>query len=161
MILCLLWIPISAFAAVTVTTAIKLDAINLKVQGEAVAIHGTSTLTSVNVQVIKPDGSILYFNVRSVVNGEYSAQFTLPANAPMGIYQIVAGQNTTVALQSMNVIASTLYASINSNGDDQVSIEEILPFIMNAGASKDLNFDGVFDRNDMLILLNLIKPISS
>ena len=59
----------------------------------------------ISIKVISPDKTILYINTTDAAN--YSDTFTLPANAAVGEYNVVAGQGTTVATAKFSVIPST------------------------------------------------------
>ncbi|WP_052947326.1 S-layer homology domain-containing protein [Aneurinibacillus tyrosinisolvens] len=75
--------------------------------GENVNIQGTSSLPDVVVKVVKPDNTVLYFDVvKPSPDGKYSTMFTMPteaSNAPIGEYTIVAGSGSDVATDKFTV----------------------------------------------------------
>ncbi len=93
----------SSFASAALVT---INNIPDKIAGDTVTLSGTNSLGTISIKVIKPDTTVLYIN--TVSEKSYSDTFTIPSDAPIGKYTVVAGQGTTVAITEFNVNSSTL-----------------------------------------------------
>ena len=99
----------TATCAVTVAAApvsVTINSISDKKAGDSVTISGTNSLGTISIKVIKPDTTVLYVNTVSETN--YSDTFTIPSNAAIGKYTVVAGQGETVATTTFNVVPPTV-----------------------------------------------------
>ena len=99
----------TAACAVTVAAApvsVTINSISDKKAGDSVTISGTNSLGTISIKVIKPDTTVLYVNTVSETN--YSDTFTIPSNAAIGKYTVVAGQGETVATTTFNVVPPTV-----------------------------------------------------
>ncbi len=99
----------TATCAVTVASApvsVTINSISDKKAGDSVTISGTNSLGTISIKVIKPDTTVLYVNTVSETN--YSDTFTIPSNAAIGKYTVVAGQGETVATTTFNVVPPTV-----------------------------------------------------
>ncbi len=76
-----------------------------KIAGDTVTLSGTNSLGTISIKVINPDTTVLYINTVSGTN--YSDTFTIPADASIGKYTVVAGQGATVAITTFYVDFST------------------------------------------------------
>ncbi|CAM4390857.1 hypothetical protein FHS16_003610 [Paenibacillus endophyticus] len=97
-------LPITALSA---ANPVELEAIAETKTGQAVTIKGTSSFSVVNIKVLRPDGSILYFNIVPVSAGKFTDTITLADAEKAGTYQVVAGQGTTVDLITFTVAGDT------------------------------------------------------
>lgn len=86
---------------------VQLNKIDDKRPGDTVAVSGTSALDEIIVKVIRPDGTILYFDTTIVTEGKFNLSFQLSANAPSGTYTVVAGQGGDIATAAFAVKASS------------------------------------------------------
>ncbi|MCU6709062.1 S-layer homology domain-containing protein [Paenibacillus sp. J5C_2022] len=82
---------------------VRLDKPANKHAGETVNISGATTLEEITVKVIRPDGTILYFDIMEAAAGTFSTSFRLPADAAPGTYTIVAGAGSEVASAALTV----------------------------------------------------------
>ena len=99
----------TATCAVTVTAApvsVTINSISDKKAGDSVTISGTNSLGTISIKVIRPDTTVLYVNTVSETN--YSDTLTIPSNAAVGKYTVVAGQGETVATTTFNVVPPTV-----------------------------------------------------
>jgi 2',3'-cyclic-nucleotide 2'-phosphodiesterase / 3'-nucleotidase / 5'-nucleotidase len=85
-----------------------------KMQGNAVVIKGQTTFSEVTLKVLTPSNLVLYFNVVKPVGSNYETRFTLPIDAELGKYTIVAGKGTDVATDTFMVVKAE---SSNGNGN--------------------------------------------
>lgn len=97
MFLCIASLPSTFLAAVTV------NPVSSSLQGGKLTISGTSDLSEVIIKVSRPDNSMLYFNVSTVVSGVYSDTITLGQNEPIGNYKILVGQGEDISTTSVEV----------------------------------------------------------
>ena len=96
----LLSFTFSSFASDPLVT---LDNISNKQVGDTVTLSGTNSMGTISLKVIRPDSTVLYLNTVSTTN--YSDTFTIPLDAAIGKYTVVAGVGTTVATKTFNVVA--------------------------------------------------------
>jgi len=87
-----------------------------KYVGDEVALSGTSSLTEVSIKVVRPDGTILFFDLATVSGGAFGKQLKLPADAQPGTYTVVAGNGTDVATATFVVSARTGSGGISYPG---------------------------------------------
>ncbi len=71
--------------------------------GSQVSFSGTSAYNEMIVKVFRPNGSLLYFNVVSVVNGRYGDFIVLGATEALGTYQVRVGQGEQIVTTSFVV----------------------------------------------------------
>ncbi|MFD0959940.1 S-layer homology domain-containing protein [Paenibacillus chungangensis] len=87
---------------------VVLHDIGDKHRGEAVRITGTSSFDEVIVKVIGPNHAVLLYDMDTVEEqGEFLVAFTLPADAPLGDYHVVAGNGSDVAATSFSVVTES------------------------------------------------------
>lgn len=104
LIVCFTLMPLSVFAS---TNTILLNSIADVKQGEQIAISGTTSLKEVIVQVIRPgQTSTLYYDILSVENEAFHTTITIPSDAVVGTYTVVAGKASQVATQTFAVASS-------------------------------------------------------
>ncbi|MCR8845628.1 S-layer homology domain-containing protein [Paenibacillus sp. SC116] len=70
---------------------LKLDT-STKYPGDAIHITGASPLSDVIVKIVRPDGTVLYYNAVKVTQGAYKDMITLPSDAMLGTYTVIVGQ---------------------------------------------------------------------
>ncbi|MFD1178409.1 S-layer homology domain-containing protein [Paenibacillus puldeungensis] len=95
-------VPVAAGAEAV--PAMKLDAA-VKHPGDTFRITGTSPLSNIIVKIVRPDGTVLYFNAVKVNQDAYQDTITLPADTMTGQYTVIAGQGglETAAKQTFDV----------------------------------------------------------
>lgn len=95
-------VPVTAGAEAL--PAMKLDAV-VKHPGDTIRITGTSPLSDIIVKIVRPDGTVLYFNAVKVNQDAYQDTITLPADTMTGQYTVIAGQGSlvTAAKQTFDV----------------------------------------------------------
>jgi|GEM_PF-4262823 len=116
--LCLALVAPAASAAGS--AAVALDAVPAVKAGERVDLKGSSSLDEIIVKVLRPDGSIVYFDIVPVTGGSFAAPFTLGAGEPGGTYTAVAGKGTQVDSRRFDVTASSTGGG-NGGGDGTIS----------------------------------------
>lgn len=96
--------PVSASANQIASQVVisPISSINL---GGTVTIAGTSTNSEVIVKVIRPTGSVLFFDIVKVTNGTFTDSFVLGSNEFTGTYKVVVGQADTVNTKDLIVTA--------------------------------------------------------
>ncbi|WP_171644190.1 S-layer homology domain-containing protein [Paenibacillus phytorum] len=96
--------PVSASANQIASQVVisPISSINL---GGTVTISGTSTNSEVIVKVIRPTGSVLFFDIVKVTNGTFTDSFVLGSNESTGTYKVVVGQADTVDTKDLIVTA--------------------------------------------------------
>ncbi len=82
---------------------VTLDNISNKQVGDTVTLSGTNSMGTISLKVIRPDSTVLYLNTVSTTN--YLDTFTIPLDAAIGKYTVVAGIGTTVATKTFNIVA--------------------------------------------------------
>ncbi|MDQ0920340.1 S-layer homology domain-containing protein [Paenibacillus sp. V4I5] len=80
----------------------ELQDIPDKKAGDTVTITGRTELSTLTIKVLRPDQSILYINV--LKGGNFSDSFTLPNDAMIGTYTIVAGSGDVRTVKRFEVI---------------------------------------------------------
>ncbi len=95
-------LPVSASQTTSHVVMSAIPSIN---PGGTVTITGTSTDSEVIVKVIRPTGSVLFFDIVKVTNGAFSDSFVLGSSELAGTYKVVAGQANTVDTKDLIVIA--------------------------------------------------------
>lgn len=85
------------------TSQVSIAAISSINPGGTVTITGTSTNSEVIVKVIRPTGSVLFFDIVKVTNGAFSDSFVLSSSESTGTYKVVAGQADTVDTKDLVV----------------------------------------------------------
>jgi uncharacterized protein YjdB/polygalacturonase len=88
-----------------VLEAPELQDITEKKAGDTVTITGLTKLSTLTIKVLRPDQSILYVNV--LKGGNFSDSFTLPKDAMIGTYTIVAGSGDVRTVKRFEVIEET------------------------------------------------------
>ncbi len=96
---------ISALAGAS--AAVSVDAISSITQGGLVTVSGTSTLSEVIVKVLRPNNSVVYYDIAAVTSGQFASSFTLGSNEPVGTYKVIAGQADQVGTAEFVVTASS------------------------------------------------------
>lgn len=96
--------PVSASANQIASQVVisPISSINL---GGTVTISGTSTNSEVIVKVIRPTGSVLFFDIVKVTNGKFTDSFVLGSGESIGTYKVVVGQADTVDTKDLIVTA--------------------------------------------------------
>ena len=89
----------NSFAADALVT---INSISDKRVGDTVTVSGTNSMGTISIKVIRPDTTVLYIN--TVKGTDYSDSFAIPSDAATGKYTVVAGQGTTVATTTFNVV---------------------------------------------------------
>lgn len=97
-------VQISALASATVS----VNAISSIQPGGTVAISGSSTLTEVIVKVLRPNNSVVYYDIAAVTSGQFSSYFTLGTNEIAGTYKVIVGQADQVDVEEFVVVAATV-----------------------------------------------------
>ncbi|MFD0961301.1 S-layer homology domain-containing protein [Paenibacillus chungangensis] len=92
-------------AAGAASEVVTLDAIADTTGGSAVTISGSTSLDEVNIKLLRPNSTILYFNIVPATNGAFSDTITLGDSEPTGTYTVVAGQGTKIATTTFSVSA--------------------------------------------------------
>lgn len=100
-------LPLSALASPTIAQVV-MSAIPAIHPGGTVTIAGTSSDSEVIVKVIRPTGSIVYFNIVKVINGAFSDSFVLGTSESVGTYKVVVGQGDTVDTEDLIVTAAII-----------------------------------------------------
>ncbi|WP_170119470.1 S-layer homology domain-containing protein [Tumebacillus permanentifrigoris] len=95
--------PAGGVYAATNGTHVTLHDVLVKHPGENITITGTSSYSVLLMKVVKPDGTLLYFDQTKPTGGNYSLTFALPVDAATGVYHIVTGQNNDVAVDDFEV----------------------------------------------------------
>ncbi|TVX93821.1 S-layer homology domain-containing protein [Paenibacillus agilis] len=97
--------------------ALKLDT-STKYPGDAIQLTGTSLLSDVIVKIVRPDGTVLYYNAVKVTQGTYKDSITLPTDAMLGKYTVVVGQGSADQLphQTFTVAKKPDGGNGNSSG---------------------------------------------
>jgi len=103
--LLLVSLPLNAMAE---STNITLKDVSNKVQGNSLTVEGTTSFEEILIKILRPNSTVFYYDVVIPdATGKYSASITLPGNADVGQYTIVAGKGTDVATSQFNVTASS------------------------------------------------------
>lgn len=105
-----------AVMATPAVSPIVLSAITSIHPGGTVTIAGTSTNTEVIVKVIRPTGSVVYFNIVQVTNGTFSDSFILGGSELPGTYKVVAGQADTVDTEDLVVTPAPVTVTLGGGG---------------------------------------------
>ncbi|MFX3636727.1 MAG: S-layer homology domain-containing protein [Candidatus Pristimantibacillus sp.] len=105
----LLWSSLSVGPTATANSdaAVQLNKPADKNAGELVTISGTATWDEVMIKVIRPDNTILYFDIASIAEGKFSQTFQLPQQTAKGTYTIVAGKGDITATESFAVTTAS------------------------------------------------------
>jgi len=102
--LLLVSLPLSAMAE---STNVTLKDVANKVQGNSLTVEGTTSFEEILIKVLRPNSTVFYYDVIIPdADGKYSASITLPSNAEVGTYTIVAGKGTDVVTSQFNVSAN-------------------------------------------------------
>lgn len=96
-------LPVSAWAS---GDSVALAEIPETTQGGTVIFTGTTTMTEVNIKVLRPNGSVLYFNIVPSAGGTFSDTIIVGNVEPTGTYQVAAGQGTDVDIVTFEVKAA-------------------------------------------------------
>jgi hypothetical protein len=140
--------------------SIKLNPISVKVQGEAVKIMGTTNLSSLNITMISPNGSVLTAFEVAAGNGVFSdIRVTLPTDADAGVYRVIANQGDFSDETRFTVLASSAFNSLDGDHSGQISVDDIVQFITGGNPLSDFNSDGMIDKGDIALILGLIPPL--
>lgn len=103
--LCLAFVPAAAYAE---SSTVSLQNVADVTVGDKVDIKGASTLDKVIVKVLRPDTSVVYFDIVPVTAGQFAAPFTIGSGEPAGTYTVVAGQGSEVSSKTFKVTAKTV-----------------------------------------------------
>lgn len=79
-----------------------LNDIDDKSLGDKVTITGTNTIEGATLQVKRPNGTTLYLDVLN--QGSFTDTFTLPTDAMIGMYTVIAGKGTDYVTKTFNVL---------------------------------------------------------
>ncbi|SDO16706.1 S-layer homology domain-containing protein [Paenibacillus sp. yr247] len=99
--LCLGLVPLTASAS----AAVSVNAISSIQPGGSVTISGTSTLSEVIIQVLRPGNSTVFYDTSKVTNGQFADSFTLGSNELAGTYTVIVGQADQVDTKTFAVVA--------------------------------------------------------
>jgi hypothetical protein len=102
-------VPLQALAA---SANVTITDVTSKNPGDTVTISGTSTFSEVVIKVVRPDSTVLYYDVVIPDSGAYTQSFKLPSNAALGVYTIAAGNGTDVATDEFPVAAASADTSV-------------------------------------------------
>ncbi|WP_271754514.1 S-layer homology domain-containing protein [Cohnella sp. JJ-181] len=105
--LCLAFVPAAAAYAAESAVVSLQDVADVQA-GQKVDIKGNASLDEVIVKVLRPDSSIVYFDIVPVTAGQFAAPFTIGSGEPGGTYTVVVGQGKDVASKSFKVTAGTI-----------------------------------------------------
>jgi hypothetical protein len=106
--------PLSMLAA---SVNVTLTDISDKSPGDTVTISGTTSLNEVIIKAIRPNTTILYYDVAVPANGGYTTSFKLPVDADLGNYTVVAGKGADVISDEFAV---TTAAVVRTNANLKV-----------------------------------------
>ncbi|SFB56449.1 S-layer homology domain-containing protein [Cohnella sp. OV330] len=101
--LCLAFVP--SAAAYAESSGVSLQGVADVTAGDQVDIKGDTSLDEVIVKVLRPDTSVVYFDIVPVTAGQFAAPFTIGSGEPAGTYTVVAGQGSEVASKTFKVTA--------------------------------------------------------
>lgn len=101
--------------ALAATDSITLDPITDKAPGDEVILSGTTTLSEVNIKVLRPNNTILYIDIVEPQSGEFLNQFTLPIDSRSGSYKVIVGEATTIASQQFEVAPGNQEPPLSNN----------------------------------------------
>jgi hypothetical protein len=105
--------PLTGLAA---SDKVTLTDITGKNPGNTISIAGTSSFSEVIIKVVRPDSTVLYFDVANPSNGAFTKSLTLPANAQLGTYKVVVGQGLEVESDDFAVTATDNSGDGGSSG---------------------------------------------
>ncbi|NHN30154.1 S-layer homology domain-containing protein [Paenibacillus agricola] len=105
MALLLTLMPLNIIAA---SVNVTLTDIPTKKPGDTVTISGTTSLNEVIIKTIRPDTTILYYDVAVPINGGYTTSFKLPVDADLGNYTVVAGKGADVITDEFAVTTAAV-----------------------------------------------------
>lgn len=105
----LLWpsLSVGLTANADAEAAVQLNKPTDKQAGDRVTVSGTATWDEVMIKVIRPDNTILYFDIAAISEGKFSQNFQLPQQTPQGTYTIVAGRGAITATESFAVTTAS------------------------------------------------------
>lgn len=113
--------------------------------GSQVSFSGTSAYNEVIIKVYRPNGGMLYFNVVSVVDGQYRDSIVLGTSEALGTYQVRIGQGERVTSTSFVVTANSVDAPSTGPGtipaDDSNSTTPVDGSISGTNGGKAENSD--------------------
>ncbi len=89
--------------AVVASNTITLNHISSKTSGSVVTIGGQTSLSEVNIKVLRPNNTVLYVDIVNPAGGVYSTGFQLPSDAVWGNYTVVVGMGRYVATETFTV----------------------------------------------------------
>ncbi|MFC3799062.1 S-layer homology domain-containing protein [Cohnella sp. GCM10012308] len=107
--LCLAFVP--AAAAYAESSVVSLQDVADVTAGGQVDIKGAASLDEVIVKVLRPDSSVVYFNIVPVTANQYASPFTIGSGEPGGTYTVVVGQGSDVASKTFKLTAGTITPS--------------------------------------------------
>jgi len=129
------------------SAAVQVEAVSGPLfPGKKVAISGTTDETEVTVQIFRPDLGTLYVTVVPVVNGTFAAAFSLPSDAQLGTYEVIAGRGA--AFDEETFAVGTVDDAIESI--EEPTIEDVLKTLRDVWET--------FEREDVEQFLNAIEP---
>jgi hypothetical protein len=97
-------VPFTAFAS---ASTISLNAVSSIHPGDSVTISGTSSFSDVIVKIVRPSGSVVFYDIAKVTSSQFSTSFKLGNNEAAGTYKIVAGQMNDVDTKDLVVEAAS------------------------------------------------------
>ncbi len=109
----------TAACEVTVTApVVTLNPIEDIQAGTTITIAGNTNLTGATIKILRPNNTVLWTDT---IEGDFSKTITIPADAPEGIYTVVAGKGTTVAIQTFTVTKAVVVTDKNITGVGQIA----------------------------------------
>lgn len=104
-ILALLLTPVPGTVYAEEPAEIMLNELTDVTPGSSVTISGTTTLPEVGIKVVHPNKTIVFIDAVKPSGGAFTTSFFLAADAAVGSYTVVAGQESTVATRTLIVTA--------------------------------------------------------
>jgi len=92
------------FSSVFATEIVKLNSISDRAPGDSVTISGSTTFPEISIKVIAPDKTVLYISTST--GGDFAKTFTLPKDAVLGTYEVVAGVGSSIDTTTFKVIST-------------------------------------------------------
>ncbi|WP_256759246.1 S-layer homology domain-containing protein [Cohnella sp. WQ 127256] len=114
----MLIIGLVPFTASAASASVSLNAVSSIHIGESVTISGTSSFSEVNVKVVRPSNSVVFYDIVKVnaADSTFSISFTLGSGEAAGTYKIVAGQGNDVSTQDLVVEANGALGNADLSG---------------------------------------------
>ncbi len=105
MLLALLLLPLTQLSAVSASSVVSLNAIASTEAGQTVTITGSTSLTEVIIKVLRPNNSVVFYDIAQVTGGQFTSSFRLGTQEGAGKYKVIAGQLDQVAAVEFEVTA--------------------------------------------------------